>query len=224
MIMLIQDLELLDRVPLLSALTDGQKAQVARLMVKRRFERGETLVKQDMKFNALFVLLTGQVRVVRTNEQGREVILATLQRGDYIGEMSLIDHQPHSATVKADQQTEVLMLGRTAFESCLPEPGSLAHALLHGLVQRLRQADQTIECLALSDVQGRVKRALLEMAVRDAQGELRIRDKVSRQDIAKRVGASREMVSRVLGSLQAQQLIELLPNGGLVVKRALELA
>ena len=218
---MLSSLDLIRRVPLFSVLTDAQAASVADSVVKRRFKRGELIVEQDKKSNALFILLTGRARVIKADERGREVILATMQPGDYIGEMSLIDNQPHSATVKAEIQTDVLMLGRMEFARCLPENSSMAYAVMRGLVQRLRQADRKIESLALMDVYGRVARALLEFAVEGPDGQLRIREKISRQDIAKMVGASREMVSRVMKDLEERALIETQPDGGLVVKERL---
>ena len=99
------------------------------------------------------------------------MILATLHPGDYIGEMSLIDDEPHSATVRAEVQTDMLTLGRDDFARCLPENSSMSYAIMKGLVQRLRQADRKIESLALMDVYGRVARSLLEFAVERRPGQ-----------------------------------------------------
>src|SRR6218665_3662964 len=174
---MLSNLELIRRVPLFSMLTAAQAESVAGAIVKRRFKRGEFIVEQGKKSNALFILLTGRARVMTSDSRGREVILATLHPGDHVGEMSLIDNEPHSATVRAEVQTDVLTLGRTQFGRCLPENTSMAYAVMRGLVQRLRHADRTIESPALMDVYGRVARALLEFAVPDADGELVIRDK-----------------------------------------------
>jgi CRP-like cAMP-binding protein len=153
-----------------------------------------------------------------TDSRGREVILATLQPGDYIGEMSLIDDEPHSATVRTEIQTDVLMLDRDAFSRCLPENSSMSYNIMRGLVQRLRHADRKIESLALMDVYGRVARSLIEFAVDDGQGNLKIRDKISRQDLAKMVGASREMVSRVMKDLEERGFVQTQPDGSMLVK------
>ena len=214
-------LDLIRRVPLFSMLTEAQATAVAEAVVKRRFKRGEVIVEQGKKTNALFILLNGRARVVTADSRGREVILATLQPGDHIGEMSLIDNEPHSATVRAEVQTDVLMLGRVEFARCLPENTSMAYAVMRGLVQRLRHADRKIESLALMDVYGRVARALLEFAAETPEGELLIREKISRQDIAKMVGASREMVSRVMKDLEERGFIETQSNGSIVVKERL---
>lgn len=215
---MVSNLELIRRVPLFSMLTASQAEAVASAVVKSRFKRGESIVEQGKKSDALSIILTGRARVVTTDARGREVILATMHPGDYVGEMSLIDNEPHSATVRAEIQTDALVLGRLEFARCLPENSSMAYAVMKGLVQRLRHADRKIESLALMDVYGRVARALLEFAVVDAKGEAIIRDKVSRQDLAKMVGASREMVSRVMKDLEERGFIETRSDGSMVVK------
>ena len=215
---MLSNLDLLRRVPLFSLLTVAQAEVISGAVIKRRFKRGEALVEQGQKSNALFILLTGRARVVTSDSRGREVILATLAQGDYLGEMSIIDNEPHSATVRAEVQTDVLMLGRAEFARCLTENASMSLVVMRGLVKRLRHADRKIESLALLDVYGRVAHALLDFAVADAQGQLLIRDKISRQDLAKMVGASREMVSRVMKDLEERGFIEALPNGATLLK------
>ena len=215
---MLSNLDLLRRVPLFSLLTVAQAEVISGAVIKRRFKRGEALVEQGQKSNALFILLTGRARVVTSDSRGREVILATLAQGDYLGEMSIIDNEPHSATVRAEVATDVLMLGRAEFARCLTENASMSLVVMRGLVKRLRHADRKIESLALLDVYGRVAHALLDFAVADAQGQLLIRDKISRQDLAKMVGASREMVSRVMKDLEERGFIEALPSGATLLK------
>jgi CRP-like cAMP-binding protein len=217
---MLSNLDLIRRVPLFSMLTIDQAQVIADGVVKRRFRRGEIIVEQGRKSDALFILLSGRARVITSDSRGREVILAVLEAGDYLGEMSLIDNEPHSATVRAEVQTDVLVLGRGEFAACLPENSSLSYAILRGLVGRLRNADRQIESLALLDVYGRVARSLLDMAQDDA-GQRIIRQKVSRQDLAKVVGASREMVSRVMKDLEERGLIETQDNGWVVLTERL---
>ena len=219
---MLSNLDLLRRVPLFSMLTAAQAESVAQAIVKHRFKRSEIIVEQGKKADALFIILTGRARVITSDSRGREVILASMHPGDYIGEMSLIDDEPHSATVRAELQTDVLMLGRAEFARCLPENSSMAYAIMRGLVQRLRHADRKIESLALMDVYGRVARALLEFARPEPDGTLVIRDKVSRQDVAKMVGASREMVSRVMKDLEERGLTEVLDSGAMVIRERIE--
>ena len=114
----------------------------------------------------------------------------------------------------------MLVLGRTEFSRCLPDANSMAYATLRGLVARLRNADRQIESLALLDVYGRVARTLLDMS-EDDKGVKIIRGKVSRQDMAKVVGASREMVSRVMKDLELSGVIETLESGSVLIKKSL---
>jgi CRP-like cAMP-binding protein len=215
---MLTNLDLIRRVPLFSLLTNDQAQGIADSVVKRRFRRGEIVVEHGKKSNALYILLTGRARVLTADSRGREVILAVLQSGDYVGEMSLIDNEPHSATVRAEVQTDMLILGRAEFARCLPENSSLSYAIMRGLVNRLRAADRQIESLALLDVYGRVARTLLEMA-EEVDGIKIIRNKVSRQDMAKVVGASREMVSRVMKDLEERGVIETQENGSVIIKQ-----
>lgn len=218
---MVSNLELIRRVPLFSMLTPAQAVSVAQAVVKRRFRRGELIVEQGKKSHALTIILTGRARVISTDTRGREVILATMHSGDYVGEMSLIDDAPHSASVCAEVQTDALILSQLEFARCLPEIDSMAYALLRGLVQRLRQADRKIESLALMDVYGRVARVLLESADENGEGLALIRDKVSRQDLAKMVGASREMVSRVMKDLEERGFIATRQDGSVLLTERL---
>ena len=219
---ILSNADLLRRVPLFALLTESQAQQIADTVIKRRFKRGDRIVEQGLKSNALYIILSGRARVLASDTRGREVILATLQPGDYIGEMSLIDNEPHSATVRAEVQTDVLMLGRSEFARCMPESSSMAYAVMRVLVQRLRHSVRNIESLALMDVYGRLARVLLENAQRDANGSLVIHDKISRLDLAKMVGASREMVTRVMKDLEQRGFVTVRLDGAMVIKEHLD--
>ena len=215
---MVSNLDLIRRVPLFTTLSDQHAESMANAAVKRRYKRGELLVEQGKKSNTLYILLAGRARVLTSHTGGREVILATMGQGDYIGEMSLIDDEPHSATVRAEMQTDVLLLSNEEFARCMPDQGTVAYAVLRGLTKRLRLADRNIQSLALMDVYGRVARVLLDSAMPDLNGQLMIREKISRQDIAKMVGASREMVSRVMKDLEQSGFIETLEQGSIHIK------
>ena len=219
---ILSNADLLRRVPLFALLTESQAQQIADTVIKRRFKRGDRIVEQGLKSNALYIILSGRARVLASDTRGREVILATLQPGDYIGEMSLIDNEPHSATVRAEVQTDVLMLGRSEFARCMPESSSMAYAVMRVLVQRLRHSVRNIESLALMDVYGRLARVLLVNAQRDANGSLVIHDKISRLDLAKMVGASREMVTRVMKDLEQRGFVTVRLDGAMVIKEHLD--
>lgn len=216
---MLSNLDLIRRVPLFAMLTPAQAESLSTSIGKRRFKRGELIVEQGKRIDALFIILAGRARVVVTDKKAREVILATLQPGDHVGEMSLIDGEPHSANVEAEVQTDALVLSGVDFNRCLSENSAMMSTVLRGLVQRLRSADRKIESLALMGVFARVANVLLESAVpMDATGRIRaLKDKISRQDIAKMVGASREMVSRVMKDFEEQGFVETRPDGVILV-------
>jgi len=212
---LLNNLDLIRRVPLFSTLTIEQAAPLAGAVEKRRFKRGTIVVEQGKTSQVLYVMLTGCARVLMTDSQGREVIFATLRSGDCIGEMSIIDNEPHSATVVTESQSDMLVLERAVFSRCMAENASISDAVMRGLVQRLRQSTRKIGSLALVGVYGRVAHLLLESAVAGEHREFLTREKISRADIAKSVGASREMVSRVMKDFEEQGFIKTLEDGTL---------
>lgn len=210
---ILSNLDLIQRVPLFEVLTPVQAELLAATVTKKRYKRGEAVVEEGKTTDSLYIILAGRARVLMTDRKGSEVILATLRPGDCIGEMSLLDSEAHSATVSAEVQTDVLVLGREDFLRCVGENSAVALAVMRGLVQRLRNADRKIGSLALMGVYGRVATVLLESAIADENRELLIREKISRQDLAKMVGASREMVSRVMKEFEEQGFIQTLDKG-----------
>lgn len=210
---MLSNLDLLRRVSIFSALTNAQMAQLAGSVTKRRVKRGELIVEQGKKSDALFVILSGRARVVMTDRRSKEVILDVLEPGDYIGEISLIDGKSHSANVQAEVQSDLLELGHVEFMRCLAENHAIANSVIKGLVSRLRRADEKISSLALMDVYGRVAKVLMGVAVPEGERRLVIREKITRQDIAKMVGASREMVSRVMRDFEEQGFIKTNEDG-----------
>lgn len=209
--------DLLRRVPLFEHLSDTQAVSLLGALQKRRFKRSERLVEAGQKSNMLFVLLSGMVKVVVHHPSGKEVVLAMLGAGDCIGEMSLLDNQPHSATVVAASQVDVLVLTREGFSSCILHNAQMAVAVMRGLVKRLRKANDKIASLALHSVYGRVVHYLFDMAEEVGPGQFLVRRKLSHAAIAREVGASREMVSKVMKEFEGQSFIGKLENGHLML-------
>jgi CRP-like cAMP-binding protein len=205
--------DLLLKVSIFSTLTQEQAGLLGNSVVRKSYKRGDFILEQGQKSNTLSILLRGRARVVMAHSDAREVILATLQPGDYFGEMSLIDGLAHSASVVAEIASQVLVLERRDFMRCIDSNSDLSLAVMQGLVARLRIANQKISALALTSVDTRVAYALLELAQPDAQGRRIIREKISRMYIAQMVGASREMVSRVLKVFEKNGFIHVFEDG-----------
>jgi CRP/FNR family transcriptional regulator, cyclic AMP receptor protein len=165
----------------------------------------------------MIILLSGRARVLAADHRGREVILATLKPGDCVGEMSTIDNGPHSANVSTGVQCDALVLSRSCLEQYLPERSSLSFAIAYELVWRLREANRQIESLALLHVYDRVFWALLNMSEPEEAQQV-IRRRVNRQDSAKIVGASREMVSPVMKNLEERGSIQTREDGSVLLR------
>lgn len=204
-------------LPLFSMLTAEQVEHVAEAAIKRTFKRGHRMVEQGEKFETLFIILSGKARVVSEDFKGREVIICTLQPGEHFGEMSLIDGATHSATVVVESECDCLLLRKYDLDRLLDVSPGLVRAVTKGLAQRLRSANRKIESLALMDVYGRVAQILLELAQRDLDGQLVIQEKITRTDIAKMIGCSREQATRAIGYFEKREYIKTREDGSVVI-------
>ncbi|MBY0265630.1 MAG: cyclic nucleotide-binding domain-containing protein [Burkholderiales bacterium] len=198
--------QILKNVPLLSSFSDQQIAALSPCVQHRSYPRGSSILRAGEETDALYIIMSGRVKVLIPDEQGSEVILTMLGAQDYVGEMGLLDDLPSSATVETIEPCEMLRIPRTAFLTCVEGNGEVAMLLLRNLVKRLRDADRKIESLALIDVYGRVARLIIDMA-EQTDGAWIVQRAPAKQEIARMIGASREMVSRVIKDLQEKQLI-----------------
>ena len=194
-------LVVLRNVPLFSGLDETELERLSRVATRRRAGRGDQVVRAGESADALLILLTGRAKVTNFDEEGREIILAWLGPGEFFGEMGLIDGSPRSASVVAVENCELLSIGKNEFQRCMQENFQVVLKLMQILVRRLREADRNIESLALLDVYGRVARLLLDMS-EEVGGKRMVKHKISKQDMARMIGASREMVSKVMRDLE----------------------
>jgi CRP/FNR family transcriptional regulator, cyclic AMP receptor protein len=204
---------LLRSVAIFAHLDDAALDALARYAEARTFAAGAVVVGQEEPGNALFVLARGKVKAVLYGGSGREIILSIFKSpGDFFGEMSLLDNQPRSATLIADEPSTLLVLSRRDFQAHLAAQPRTAMNVLGELSRRLRRADDVIGNLALLDVYGRVARKLREMAASDGEETeegIVIRQRPTQQEIAATIGTSRETVSRVLSELVRRGFIDM---------------
>jgi len=198
---------LLRNVPLFSLLPEGQLQLLTQVLSRKAYPKNSTIIAAGDPTDAMYVVVSGRLKVVMSDKEGQEVILAILNQGEFFGEMGLIAQAPRSATVTTIEPCELLTITRADFTKCLQGNFDLTMNVIRGLVKRLREADKKIGSLALMDVYGRVARLLLEMA-ETIDGQKVITKKLTKRDIAKMIGASREMVSRVMKELQTSGRIE----------------
>ena len=206
-----EKIELLQSVSIFWDLNENDLGHIADKMVAKHFENGNYIFLEDSEGEQCFFVLEGSVKVTRLSKDGREVILAMLNEGDFFGEMSLLDGESRSANVIALEKTKVLTLDRNDFIAVVNDYPQIAVQLLKELARRLRKSDRQIASLSLSDAEKRIALCIIRFA--DEQGVIQ-NGKVSipktpiQQDIANMAGTSRETVSRALGLLEKENIIE----------------
>ncbi|HEX7250850.1 MAG TPA: cyclic nucleotide-binding domain-containing protein [Burkholderiales bacterium] len=207
---------MLRSVPLFASFSDEPLRMLTTVVTRRSVTRGTIIMAAGDPTDSLYIVLSGRLKVMMSDADGKEVILTILGPGEFFGEMGLIDDAPRSASVIAIEPCELLAITRRDFKKCLAENFEMSMAVMRGLVRRLREADRKIGSLALLDVYGRVARLLLDMA-ETVDGQKMVTKRLPKQDIAKMIGASREMVSRVMKDLQVGGFIEM--RGSTIVLR-----
>jgi CRP/FNR family cyclic AMP-dependent transcriptional regulator len=167
--------------------------------VVRQFPKNAIIINEGEHGDSLFIVLSGKVKVYASNEAGKEVVIDFHGPGEYVGEMSL-DGSPRSASVMTVEPTTCAVVSRAHLrEFVLAHPEFALH-LIEVLIRRVRAATENVKSLALTDVYGRLVRLLLSLAV-DRDGQLVVPERLTQQDIAERVGASRDMISRLMKDL-----------------------
>ena len=191
----------LTTVPLFAHIPQPDLEKLAAIARQEDYAKNAEIMAEGERSSGLYILLSGKVKVVLRNEEGKEIILAMLNPTEYFGEMALLDDAPRSADVVAMVPTSVLVIAKQKFNQWLLRHPDMSFVIIRTLAQRLREADRKIGDLALMDVYGRVARALISLAKEDGQGRMVVSEKLSQQSLADIVGASREMVSRTLKEL-----------------------
>jgi CRP-like cAMP-binding protein len=195
----------LRQVPLFSGLDDETLQPLAACCRRRRFGAKEALFHEDDPGQTLYVVVSGCVSIEKVTESGKTVHIARRGPGEHFGELSLVDDMPRSASVVTDEPCELLMLHQSEFAQCLEKHPAIALNIIRALALRLRQAmDQSVKNETL-DVMGRLAAFLLEAAaaqgVNDPAGGKRL-PRLTEQEIADRIGTTRESVNRKLSRLK----------------------
>ena len=167
--------------------------------IARSFPKNSIIVNEGDATDSLYIIMEGRVKAFVSDDEGREVILSTQGPGEYFGEM-VLDQGPRSASVMTLEPSRFLVVPKEDFRDFVVKTPAFSVSLIEKLISRVRSLTENVKSLALMDVYGRVARLLLELA-NEVDGVLVIEERLTQQDIANRVGASREMVSRILKDL-----------------------
>jgi len=191
---------MLENVSLFSGLAQSDLDAISKLATTRTFPRNTIIISEGDTSDSLYAVLSGKVKIYLSDDEGKEIIINIQGAGEYFGELALLDDSPRSASVMTIEECKLAIISKSAFDECLEANPHIALRVIRGLSARLRDLTENVKSLALMDVYGRVARTLLDLAEED-NGEQVIRQRLTQRDIANMVGASREMVSRILKDL-----------------------
>lgn len=208
-------MEFIRNVPVFADIEVAELAKIVRVGIRKKYKKGSIILLEEETGAALFVIVSGKVKIVRTDDEGREVILSILGENDFFGEMSILDGLSRSASVVAITKTELFMIHRRDFLKLMQDVPSVAISLLKEMTLRLRKADSQIKSLSLKDATGRVANVILQLAddigtIR--KGRVEIDELPLQQDLANMAGTSRETISRVVHSFIKKGLVEMRGN------------
>lgn len=178
----------------------AQLATLSERAVTKSFPRQTVIVSEGDPTDAIYIILEGRVRIYLADHKGKEVTLNVQGAGEYFGELTL-DGGPRSASVMTMEPCRFMIVARESLESFFATHPEFAMHLVRKLINRVRVLTERVKSLALQDVYGRF-RGMLEELVVERDGERVVEGRMTQSDIASRIGASREMVSRILSDLK----------------------
>ncbi len=179
----------------------------------KAYPKNTIIVSEGERSESLFIILSGKVKVFLADEEGKEILLSTQGPGEYFGEM-ILDEGPRSASVMTLEPSRFAVITTDQFKQFLAKNPEIGLELVKSLIHRVRALTKTVGNLALLDVYGRVARLLLDLAT-DVDGRQVISGHLTQQDMASRVGCSREMISRIMKDLRVGGYIKM--NGDEII-------
>ena len=197
-------IEALRSIPLFAGLEESAIEEIARLLIDRRFPKDAVIFEDGSVGDYMYLILEGQVKITKMSDDGREKILEILEPGDFFGEMSLLDREPRSASVKTTRACLLLALSRQDFLDLLRQNPDVSMEMIRVLSRRVRETDEQIRGLLFERVESRTRRILLRMAKDPAPGDPRrvTTPPITHQQLADLVGTSRETITRVVKDLK----------------------
>lgn len=192
---------MLENVPLFSGLSAEALVEIEQHGTVKSYKKNTVIINQDDETDSLYVILSGSVKVFISGEDGREAVLNHQGKGEYFGDLALIDKQPRVASVMTMESSRFMIISREDFMKCLSKNPEIALNLIRPMTSRIRMLAQNVSSLALLDVYGRVARTLLQQS--HEEGDEMVTERLTQQEIADMVGASRAMVSRILKDLKS---------------------
>ena len=198
---------MLDQVEIFDGLGPDDLATLEQSSSSQTYPKNTIVIQENEPADALYVIESGRVKVYCSDKNGKEFIMNSLGAGDYFGELALLDDSARSASVRTMEPCLFRVVKKEDFSRVLADNPGITQQLMGNLAARVRKLTTDVKNLALQDVYGRVANVLMDMSEERGDGTLFVPEKLTQQDIADRVGASREMVARILKDLTIGEYI-----------------
>jgi CRP-like cAMP-binding protein len=204
------EFKLLRRIPFLSTLPERDLRRVYKIARETDLAAGQAIFTKAEAADHMFIVISGRVKIFTRSASKKRKTFAYLKKGDFFGEMGLLEGLPRSASASAVEPSRLLLLRKADFKRLLISDPKLAYFLLQTVCARLRQANEEIEGLLFRNILGRVSKTLndLSRGGRRFRGGVLLSDHFTQQELADLVGTTREPLSRALSSLRRAQLID----------------
>lgn len=190
----------LRQVSLFEGLDEAALGALSSKTVTRAYPKNTILISEGDLSDSMYLILAGRVKVYAGDENGHEVLINSLGRGDYFGELALLDEHPRSASVMTLEPSKMMILSRAVFLECLDAHPSMSRSLLRVLARKVRQQTEHTKNIVLSSVYERLVNLLHELGT-PQDGKI-VLENTTQKYLAERVFASREMVSMILSDLK----------------------
>ncbi len=188
-------------IDLFAGVEEAELAALFDASVSKSAKKNSVVIHEGDKADSLYIIASGRVKVYCSDRSGKDIVLNVMEAGEYFGELALLDDDVRSASVRALEDAEFKVIYKKDFDAKLDEHPKIGRAIIRNLTRRIRKLTRDVKSLALEDVYGRVATVLRNLAEVGDDGVNRITQKLTQQDIADRVGSSREMVARILKDL-----------------------
>ncbi len=214
-------LKTLDTIPIFSCMLPADKSRLSQIITEKHFKKNSIILMEDDSKNFMYVIFKGKIKVVRINYDGKEQILVMRKRGDFFGEMTLLDGKAQPATIVAMEDATVGLISKSDFEQYFMKDGNVLKQIISMLCERLRESWVMLRVLGLPDAETRVRAVLAYISsvygIKDARG-IMIPFKLTHKELADFASLARETVSRLLARLSHSGEIEIIGRKNIILK------
>lgn len=211
----------LEHIPLFSCMHPEEKAKLNQIITERHYKKNAIILMEDDSKNYMYVIFSGKIKVVRINPEGKEQILVIRKRGDFFGEMTLLDGKSQPATIVAMEDAVVGLISKNDFEQYFMKDANVLKQIISLLCERLRESWVMLRVLGLPDAETRVRAVLAYISsiygIKDVRG-IMIPFKLTHKEIADFAALTRETVSRLLARFSQSGEIEIIGRKNIILK------